>query len=86
MVVSLGSFLVFEMHIIRTDDLNAILLSKFQQHFIGFLLQREGFTIGQNCRIFHLMTLQFEVIVITENTMIPFTSLACSFQIILDYL
>ena len=75
MVVSLRIFLVNEMSIVRTDQFDAILLRQLYQHLIGLLLQREGLTISTDGRVFYLVALQLQIIVISEDALMPFDRL-----------
>ena len=60
------------MGIVRANQFDTIFLGEFYQHLIGFLLQGERLAIGTNRRVGHFMALQFQIIVVAENAMIPF--------------
>ena len=87
MVVSLSCFLILKVTVVGTDQFNAIFLGKFYEHLIGTLLQVVGLTIGKDTWIIrHFVALQFQIVIITEKMMIPFTSLACTFDITIQNL
>ena len=84
MVVGFGILFVHEVGIIGAYELDAVFLGQFYQHAVGFLLKGEGFAIGTDGRILHLMALQFQVIVVAENPMIPLNGLAGPGNIVAD--
>ena len=84
MVMSLRVFLVHEMGIIGTDQFNTVFPCQFYENLIGFLLQREGLPIGTDSRVGHLMALEFQVIILSKQVMIPFYSLTGSSDITLQ--
>ncbi len=86
MVVSLSVLLVHEVGIVGADELDAIFLSQFDEHAIGFLLQGEGFAVGPDAGVFHLVALQLQIIIVAEDTFIPLDSLTGSGNIVADNL
>ena len=84
MVVRLRILLINEVRVIRAYQFYSILLRKLHQHAISLLLQREGLAIGKYARICHLMALQFKIIVISPDIMIPFHSLTSPLNITFD--
>ena len=84
--MSLSILLVHEMGIIGANQLDAILMSQFYHDLVGFLLQGESLTIGPDAGVFHLMALQFQVIVVAKHTMIPLNGFTCSGNIAFQYL
>ena len=83
-VVGLGRLLVLEVHVVGADDLDAILLGQLQQHTVGLLLQGKGLTVGQDCGVLHLVTLQLQVVVVAKHAMIPLAGLAGSRNVVVD--
>src|SRR5574344_162147 len=79
-------FLVNEVSIIAAYHFHIIFLSQFQQYFIGFLLQRECFTVGTDMRIFDLMSLDFQIIVIAKYAFVPLYSFMGTVNITFQYL
>ena len=86
MVVSLGILLVNEVGIVGTDEFDAIFTSQFYQHLIGFLLQRVRLAVGTDGGVFHLMALQLQIVVVTEEVVIPFDGLTGSGDVVFQYL
>ena len=76
MVVCFGVLLVHKMRIVGAYQFDAIFACQFHNHLVSLLLQGECLTIGTDGRVFHLMALQFQIIVITENTLVPLYCLA----------
>ena len=83
MVVSLSIFLVNKVAVVGTYKLYAVLMRKTDKFLIGSLLQREGFAVGTLMRVFHLMSLKLQIIIVAKYTLIPLQSLACSSHIAL---
>ena len=86
MVVSLGSFLILEVAVVGTHKFDTKLSCHFYQRLVGLLLQRECLAISNKRRVGNLMALKLKIIVITKDIVIPFTSLACTFDISLQHL
>ena len=81
MVVSLRILLVHKVGIVGADQLDAILMSQFDEHLVRFLLLREGLTVSADSRVFDLVALQFQVVVVTKYTMIPLHSLTSTLNV-----
>ena len=86
MIVGLGVFLVYEVGIIGAYQFDAIFLGQLYEHPVGFLLQRKGFAVGAQVRVFHLMALQLQIIVVAEHTLIPLYGLAGTGNVVLQNL
>ena len=84
--MGLSVFFVNEMGIVGTNEFDAILLRQFNEHLVRFLLHGECLTIGNHRGVGHLMALKLQVIVVAENTMIPLDGLACTSNVVLQYL
>ena len=82
MVVCLGVFLVHKVGIVRAYHLDTHLFRHFQHHLIGTLLQRVRLSVGPYMRVFHLVALQLQVVVVAKNAVIPLRSLACAFDVV----
>ena len=76
MVVSLSILLVHKVGIIGANEFNTILMGQLYEYLISLLLQGERLAIGTNGRVFHLMALQFQIIVVAKHTVIPFNGFA----------
>ena len=85
-IVGLGVFLVYEVGIIGAYQFDAIFLGQLYEHPVGFLLQRKGFAVGAQVRVFHLMALQLQIIVVAEHTLIPLYGLAGTGNVVLQNL
>ena len=83
--MSLGILLVHEMGIVRTDELDAILTGQLNKYLVGLLLQGEGLTVGAYRGIFHLMALQFQIVVVAKDVVIPFYGLAGTCHVAIQY-
>ena len=70
-VVGLGSVFVLEVAVVGAHELDAFFLGNLHQHGIGALLQGEGITVGTDIRVFDLMTLQLEIVVVAEDPVVP---------------
>ena len=86
MVVSLSVLLVHEVGVVGADELDAIFLGQFDEHAIGFLLQGEGFAVGPDAGVFHLVALQLQIIIVAEDALVPLDSLTGSGNIVADNL
>ena len=75
MIVGLSIFLVDEVCVVGADKFDAILTSQLDEHTVCLLLQGECLAIGSHVGVFHLMALQLQIIVITENTLVPLDGL-----------
>ena len=85
-VVRLGIVLVDKVAVVGAYKLHAILACKVDKLLVGTLLQWEGFAVGTLVRVFHLVALQLEVVVVAKHTLIPLQSLSRSSHIALQYL
>ena len=83
-VVRLSILLIHEVNVIGADYLDIVLLGQFQHLDIGLLLQGEGFPVGMDIGVGHLMTLQFEVIVVAKEILIPLDGLLGLVQLVID--
>ena len=72
MVVGFGILLIHEMGIVGTHQFDTIFLCQFDKYLVGLLLQGEGLAVGSLKGIGHLMTLQFQIVVITPEALVPF--------------
>ena len=70
-VVGLSGVFVLEVAVVGAYKLDAFFLCDLHQHGIGALLQGEGIAVGTDVRVFDLMALQLEIIVIAEDPVIP---------------
>ena len=86
MVVSLGILLVHKVGIVGAYQLDTILMSQLDEHFVRLLLLREGLTVSTDSRVFDLVALQFQVVVVTKHPMIPLYSLAGSLDVAIQNL
>ena len=84
MVVGLGIVLIHEMGIVGAHQFDAILTGQFDDHLVGLLLQGEGLAVGPLVGILHLMALEFEIIVIAENALVPLDGLTGSLDVALE--
>ena len=75
-VVGLGILLVDEVHVVRADELDAILPGQVHEHAVGLLLQGEGLAVGTDRGVLHLVSLQLEIIVVAKDAPIPLHGLA----------
>ena len=82
MVVCLGVLLVHKVGIVRAYHLDTQFFRHFQHHLIGTLLQRVRLSVGPYMRVFHLVALQLQVVVVAKNAVIPLRSLACAFDVV----
>ena len=85
-VVSLGVLLVDEVRIVGADELDAVFVSQLYEHLVGLLLQGERLAVGTQGRVFHLVALQLQVVVVSEDTVIPFDGLAGSGNVAVENL
>ena len=79
--MSLGILLVDEVYVIGADEFDAILMSQFDEHLVGLLLQGERLTVSALRRILHLVALQLQVVVIAEDALVPLYGTACTFDV-----
>ena len=86
MVVGFGGLLVLKVAVVGADELDAILAGHLDEHLVGLLLQGEGFAVGQNGGVGHLVALELEVIVVAKHAMIPLTRLAGSLDVAMQNL
>ena len=80
-VVSFGIVFVNEVYVVGTHDFDIIFLCQFKDDSIGLLLKWERLAVGTLIRISHLMALDFKVIIIAEDALIPLYSFLCTFDV-----
>ena len=85
-VVGLGSVFVLEVAVVGAHELDAFFLGNLHQHGIGALLQGEGIAVGTDIRVFDLMTLQLEIVVVAEDPVIPSGGFLGALDVALEYL
>ena len=83
-IVCLGIFFVHKVNIVRADDLDVVFLRIFQQFGIGLLLHRIGFVIGPRHR--SPVPLQFQIVVVPKEVLVPADGLFGSLQVVIDNL
>ena len=76
-VVCLGILLIHKMHIVRAHQFHVVFGSKLNQHPVYLLLNWEGLAIGSLHRVFHLMALQFQIVVIPIEVFEPLDGFLC---------
>ena len=86
MVVCLCRLFIYEVSVVSTYKFYAVLIGQLYDDFVCLLLQGEGLTVGTNIRVFHLVALQLQVVVITEESVIPFYCLPCSSNVSVENL
>ena len=74
-----GIFLVHKVHVVRTYQLDIVFFGIFNQFFIHHLLHGIHLMIGTCHR--RLVTLQFQVVVISEKILVPADGLFCLFKL-----
>ena len=74
--MSLSVLLIHKVGIVRAYQLDAVFVSQFNEYLVSFLLQGERLTVGTDGRVFHLMALKFQIVVVAKHPVIPLDSLA----------
>ena len=75
MVVCLRIVLIDKMRIIGTYQFDAIFLCQFDEHLVRLLLQWEGLAVGSYIRITYLMSLEFQILILSEDPFVPLDGL-----------
>ncbi len=70
-VVRLGVFFVDKVAVVGADVFYAVLLRQAQQLCVYFLLQRVGIPVGAYGGVRHLVALELEVVVVSEDALEP---------------
>ncbi|EJX10287.1 hypothetical protein EVA_01565 [gut metagenome] len=83
-VMSFTIFFVYEVYVVGADHFDAEFLSDFKDALVRLLLQRIGFAVGENGGIGHLVTLKFEVVVVTEYVLKPLGGLFGFVHVVVD--
>ena len=76
---------VEEMRVVGANELHAVLFCQVDEDGIDALLNLEGLSIGNLCRVGHFVTLQLEVIVVTPNVVEPLDGFFCSGKVAVRY-
>ena len=84
MVVGLGILLVNEMAVIGAYQFNIVLFSQIYEETVCQLLQGESVAVGTLLHALDLMALQFQIIVVTKDPLIPFYRLTRTLHVTLD--
>ena len=85
--MGLGVLFFDEVDVVGADELDAVFACQFDEHAVGLLLQGEGLAVGPLPRVFHLVALQLEVVVVAEHAVVPLNGLAGSGDVALkDFL
>ena len=84
MVVSFCIVFIHEVGVITAYYLDIILLCQFQKYAVCLLLQRESLAVCHDAWILHLMTLQFEIIVIAPQSLVPFDGFTSSLDVAIE--
>ena len=74
-VMRFGIILVHEVAVVGADELDAVFAGQFYEPFVGFLLQGECLAVGSLARVFDLMPLQLQVVVVAEEVLEPLHTL-----------
>ena len=78
MVVGFGILLIHEVGIVGTHQFDAILMGQLNQHLVGFFLHGECLAVGTDGGVFHLVTLQLQIVVVAKHPLVPLNGLAGS--------
>ena len=80
--MSFGVLLVNKVGVVCTHHVDAHLFCHLQHHLIGALLQRVRLAICTYIRVFYLVALQLQVIIVAKNTMIPLRCFTCALDVV----
>ena len=84
MVVGFGIVLVDKVAVVGAYKLHAIFLGKLDKLLVGTLLQGEGLAVGTLARVFHLVALKLQIVVVAKHTLVPLQCLARSLDVALE--
>ena len=71
----LGILFIYEVYVVGADHFDTMLLSQLHDDRIGLLLQGECLAVCTLIRIGDFVALNLEVIIVAENTLVPFDRL-----------
>ncbi len=85
-VVGFGVLFVNEVAVVGTDVLHAELFGNAQEFRVHLHLQGVGLAVGAHGRVFHLVALEFEVVVVAKHVFEPPHALLGLFEFALQYI
>ncbi len=85
-IVGLGILFVYKVGIIRTYQFDTVFACQLDKHLVCLLLQGECLTVGTDIGVGDLMALQFQVVVIAKDALMPLYGFAGSGYIAVENL